>query len=75
MTASSEELTYSFSLFEYRRCTPVGKKRKTGKTTTTEPLNGQIALAPAEDEHLDITALENEACLHEEFFRAIARSS
>ena len=27
------ELTYSCSVFEYRRCIPVGKKRKTCKTT------------------------------------------
>jgi hypothetical protein len=36
-------------------------------------LNGQIALPPTEGERLDITALENEACLHDELFRAIAR--
>jgi hypothetical protein len=38
-------------------------------------LNGQIALPTIEDEHLDITVLENEARLHEELFRAIARRS
>jgi len=53
----------------------LARRGRPAKRQTTEPLNGQIALAPAEDEHLDITALENEARLHEEFFRAIARSS
>jgi hypothetical protein len=34
-------------------------------------LNGQIALPTTEDEHLDITALENEARPHEELFWAM----
>ena len=35
-------------------------------------MNGQIALPPTEDEHLDNTALENEARLHDELFRAFS---
>jgi type I restriction enzyme M protein len=36
----------------------LARRGRPAKGQTNEPLNGQIALAPAEDEHLDINALE-----------------
>ncbi len=49
----------------------MARRGRPAKRQTTEPLNGQIALAPAEVERLDITALENEARLPGDSFRAM----
>lgn len=67
------DLYYYFQIQEIG--SQLARRGRPAKRQTTESLNGQIALAPAADEHLESPSSITRPACRGELFQAIARRS